>query len=153
MVLKLKYYSTKTYAHSVGLSVAFRQWRADTHCRFLHGYALSVKLEFAADELNIQSWVVDYGSLKSVKQWLQDTFDHKTLICEDDPELDWFREAHKRGILDLIVVKATSSEAFADMIFNHVSEWLKTENLAPRVSLHRVEVREHEGNGAVVEAV
>ena len=148
-----RYYSTKTYAHSVGLSVAFRQWRDDGNCRFMHGYALSVRLEFAADELNEQSWVVGFGKLKSVKQWLQDTFDHKTLICEDDPELAWFREAHKRGILDLIVVKATSSEAFAEMIFDHISEWLKKENLAPRVQLHRVEVREHEGNGAIVETI
>lgn len=153
MTADRRYYSTKTYAHSVGLSVAFRQAKADSHCRFLHGYALEVRLEFIADELNDKSWVVDFGSLKPVKAYLEKTFDHKTLITKDDPELDWFKTAHEKKILDLLIVDKTSSEGFADMIFDHVSNWLKTENLSPRVSLHRVEVKEHAGNSAIVEAV
>ena len=29
--------STKTYGHDLGLSAAFRQWRAESHCRLIHG--------------------------------------------------------------------------------------------------------------------
>ena len=148
-----RYYSAKTYTHSVGLSVAFRQWKADSHCKYLHGYALEVRLEFAAAELNDKSWVVDFGSLKPVKAWLEKTFDHKTLITRDDPALEWFEEAHKRGIIDLLTVEKTSSEGFAEMIFDHVLQWLVSEKLSPRVRLYRVEVKEHAGNSAIVEAV
>ena len=34
------YRSSKTYGHEIGLSAAFRQWRAQSHCRLIHGYAL-----------------------------------------------------------------------------------------------------------------
>lgn len=148
-----RYFSTKTYAHSIGLSVAFRQAKAQSHCKFLHGYALEVRLEFAADALNEKSWVVDFGSFKPVKAWLEQNFDHKTLITPEDPERAWFEEAHKRGVLDLRIVEKTSSEGFAELIFDHVSKWLETEKLSPRVRLHRVEVKEHAGNSAIVEAV
>ena len=148
-----RYYSTKTYAHSVGLSVAFRQAKADSHCSLLHGYALEVRLEFAADALNEKSWVVDFGSFKPIKAWLEKNFDHKTLIVADDPERAWFEEAHKRKIIDLLIVEKTSSEGFAEMIFDHVTKWLEAEKLSPRVRLHRVEVKEHAGNSAIVEAV
>ena len=39
-----KYISTKTYKH-LG-PVAYRQWRADSHCRFIHGYSLEVHVKF-----------------------------------------------------------------------------------------------------------
>ena len=48
----MAYYSTKTYDHNEGLSCAFRQWRAeDSHCRFIHGYAIAVSLTFGCKEL------------------------------------------------------------------------------------------------------
>ena len=39
-----KYISTKEYKQ-LG-PVAYRQWRADSHCNKIHGYALSFKFEF-----------------------------------------------------------------------------------------------------------
>ena len=56
-----KYYSLKKYGHERGLSAAFRQWRADSHCKFLHGYSLEFEFEFGADELDEKNWVVDFG--------------------------------------------------------------------------------------------
>ena len=73
------YQSGKTYGHEVGFSCAFRQHKAQSHCKFLHGYALSFKFIFEADELDARNWVVDFGSLKSLKGWLENTFDHKTI--------------------------------------------------------------------------
>ena len=35
-----RFLSSKKYGHDRGLSTAFRQWRADSHCRFMHGYSL-----------------------------------------------------------------------------------------------------------------
>ena len=76
----MTYKSTKTYGHELGLSCCFRQWRAESHCRLLHGYALSIRLVFEAEELDVRNWVVDFGSLKSLKQMFVDTFDHKLLV-------------------------------------------------------------------------
>ena len=53
--------STKTYGHEMGFSCAFRQHRADSHCRLVHGYALAFHFEFEATELDVRNWVVDFG--------------------------------------------------------------------------------------------
>jgi hypothetical protein len=57
-----KYISTKTYKQ-LG-PVAYRQWRADSHCNLIHGYAMSFHFEFEADTLDARNWVTDFGGLK-----------------------------------------------------------------------------------------
>ena len=144
----MPYRSSKTYGHDIGLSAAFRQWRADSHCRFIHGYALSIHLEFEADELDVRNWVVDFGSLKSFKQQLEDTFDHKTLVAEDDPALDEFRYMSDGNLIQMVVVPATGCEAFAKLIYECAEVWLKDNGYTPRVRMHSVTVREHGANSA-----
>ena len=144
-----KYQSTKTYGHEVGLSAAFRQWKADSHCAFLHGYSISVKFVFEATSLDSRNWVVDFGSLKSLKGILQDNFDHKTIVSEDDPEIEWFKEAHNRKILDLVIFPKCGCEAFAEYIHSVADIWLTDNGYSTRVSLYSVEVSEHGGNSAL----
>lgn len=145
----MSYRSTKTYGHAIGLSAAFRQWRAESHCRFLHGYALAIHFTFEAAELDVRNWVVDFGSLKGLKGWLEDSFDHKTLVAEDDPERLWFEEAQRRGLIQMVVVPATGCEKFAEMIYGATDVWLRDNGYSPRVRLVSVEVREHGANSAI----
>ena len=144
------YRSTKTYGHEVGLSCAFRQWRAkDSHCRFLHGYALAVKIEFVAETLDSRNWVVDFGSLESFKSRLRERFDHKTVIAQDDPKLDYFRQGRDLGVLDLVVLQHVGCEKFAEEIFGMANEWLGTGGLlSGRVKVASVTVSEHGANSA-----
>lgn len=143
------YVSTKTFGHELGLSCAFRQWRADSHCRFLHGYALSVKLVFEAAELDIRNWVVDFGSLKSLRAMLEDTLDHKTLVAYDDPELEWFERANRLGVIEMVKVDATGCEKTAELIYRCVRLWLRDNGYTPRVRIRTVEVCEHGANSAI----
>ena len=136
------YQSTKTYGHEVGLSCCFRQWRAThSHCRFLHGYALSVKLTFESETLDERNWVQDFGGLKDVKNWLKETFDHKTVIAEDDPEVKTFAILQSKGLIDCVIIPNVGCEAFAKYIFDHVSFDIP--------NLKSVEVREHGANSAI----
>lgn len=146
----MDFFSTKTYTHSQGLSCCFRQWRADSHCRFMHGYALQIKLTFKG-ELDERNWVQDFGGLKPVKAWLEDTFDHTTLIATDDPEVRRFRELDKAGLIQLREVLGVGCEMFAKLIFQRVSDHVNIDSRG-RVSLIEVEVREHEGNSAICRA-
>lgn len=150
----LVYGSTKTYTHSIGLSCCFRQWRADSHCRFLHGYALQVKLVFETKELDERNWVVDFGSLKSFKGWLEDTFDHKLLVAEDDPYKHMFLSMeHDEGVCEVRVLPALGMEQFARMIYEYGESWLKDNGYSPRCHLQEVEVSEHGANSAYVRKV
>lgn len=148
-----RFYSTKTYTHATGLSCAFRQWRAESHCRFLHGYALEIRLTFEAQDLDERGWVVDFGSLKSLKGMLEDALDHKTLVAEDDPHLAHFHELEALGIVQLRILPAVGCEALAGYILGATDGWLFSNGYAPRVTIKAVEVREHAGNSAIAENV
>lgn len=145
----MSYLSSKRYGHEQGLSCSFRQWRADhSHCSFLHGYALSVNLEFAAEELDQRNWVMDFGGFKEVKKRLQDMFDHKTVVAQDDPQLEWFEEGQRRGLLDLVVVPHVGCEQFAKQVFDMVDSWLREQDSSGRCRLVKVEISEHGANSA-----
>lgn len=152
------YQSTKTFGHDVGLSCAFRQWRAHSHCRFIHGYSLAIKFTFETNEPDNCGWVVDFGGLKSLKTMMEDTFDHKLLVAEDDPLLPelkrlgqkyWDGERLVAGpAADVIVVPATGCEAFAKMIYECTEQWLLDAGFSPRCRLVSVKVSEHGANSA-----
>lgn len=153
----MKFESQKTYTHSEGLSCTFRQWRAThSHCRFLHGYALQVTIIFGSPRLDDRNWVMDFGGLKPIKQWLKDTFDHKLLVASDDPEVVQIMKlcggTHSDGtshdrVADVVIVGDVGCEAFAKMIYDHVMWWL-TEEKIQYVFVESVTVSEHEGNSA-----
>ena len=144
-----RHISTKTFGHELGLSACFRQHKAHSHCRLLHGYALAVRVEFYSTELDMCNWVVDFGSLKSFKGMLEATFDHKLLVAEDDPLKDELCALAGLGLADPVVVPATGCEAFSKLIFEYAEVWLFDNGYAPRVKVNSVEVREHGANSAI----
>lgn len=146
------YYSTKTYGHELGFSCAFRQHKAQSHCRLLHGYALAFRFVFASTELDVRNWVVDFGGLKELKDILEQTFDHTTIVAEDDPELEWFKQANDRGLLRLVVVPYAGCERFAEMVYRVTEQWLIDAGYSPRCALVSVEVKEHGANSAMFSA-
>lgn len=144
----MPFMSTKTY-QDLG-PVAYRQWRADSHCNLIHGYSLSFKFTFEADDLDARNWVVDFGGLKPVKDMLEDQFDHVLLVAKDDPEKDWFYEAQDRGIAKVMEFDALGCEAIADIVFDWTADWLATDGgYGDRVRLVSVEVMEHAKNSAL----
>lgn len=144
--------STKTYGHELGLSAVFRQWRADSHCNQLHGYALSFTFWFEADELDDRNWVVDFGGLDSLKRWLKDMFDHTLVIADDDPEGKELTRLHQAGLADVRIVDDVGCEAFAKLASEAARAFLSDYGYAGRVRLRAVECREHGANSAMWEA-
>ena len=142
-----KYFSLKKYGHERGLSAAFRQWRADSHCKFLHGYSLEFEFEFGADELDEKNWVVDFGGLKELEIWLRSNFDHKTLVASDDPRISEFELLNNNGIIDMVGVESTGAEMFAKMAMEYSSKMIQ-EKYADRCWVESVTVREHGANSA-----
>jgi 6-pyruvoyltetrahydropterin/6-carboxytetrahydropterin synthase len=142
--------SNKTYDHSEGLSCCFRQGRATSHCRQLHGYALAFRFVFATHELDVHNWCYDFGGLKPMRQWLHDMFDHTTLVAEDDPERGMFEALTRAGLVDLRVIPSVGCEATARYVFDYVARYVDAQTDGP-VWLESVEVKEHGGNSAIYE--
>ena len=147
MIKLTKYFCCKKYGHERGLSSAFRQWRADSHCKFLHGYSLEFEFEFGASELDERNWVVDFGGLKDLESWLRNNFDHKTLVASDDPMFSEFEMLNDKGIIDMIVVESTGAEMFAKMAMDYSSK-LIADKYGKRCWVESVTVREHGANSA-----
>ena len=151
-----KFKSTKLFD---GYSTVFRQWKAEgTHCKFLHGYAVSFRVWFEG-ELDERNWVFDFGGMKRAKYTIdnmspKDFFawllDHTTIVAEDDPHLDKFKQMHEDGIIQLRVLPATGCERFAEFLYNVINSFLKVETDG-RVKAVKVEVYEHERNSASYE--
>jgi len=118
----MKFTSSKLFD---GYSACFRQWRAEgTHCKYLHGYAVSFRVWFEGD-LDERNWVWDFGGMKRAKNKIdgkapKDYFDylldHTTIVAEDDPYLDKFRELADLGIIQLRVLDAVGCERFAERV-------------------------------------
>lgn len=148
--MSIVYKSTKSFGPEFGLSCCFRQHNAKSHCSKLHGYALSVHLEFEAATLDENGWVIDFGSFGPIKSWLKGNFDHKLLVAEDDPSLNGLLSLQGLGVADVLIVPRTGCEAFAMMIYVYVQGWLISIGEGQRVHLGKVEVREHQGNSGMI---
>jgi len=144
---KKTFISTKTYTH-LG-PVAYRQWRAESHCNLLHGYALSFHFEFTAHDLDARNWVVDFGSLKPLKGLLEDWFDHTLLVAQDDPEIETLKALQDKKLAKVHIVERTGCEGIADTLYDYMNEcFLKDYGYGDRVWCSKVEIRETPSNMA-----
>lgn len=143
----MKYESTKII--ELGSS-AFRQWRAESHCRFIHGYRLIAKFWFGCSQLDNNNWVVDFGALKDLKSLLEEVFDHKLCVASDDPHIEEFKKLHQLGVCDLKIFEGgVGIEKFTEFCFNKADLFIRdmTHN---RCWVEQVEVWEHEKNSASI---
>jgi 6-pyruvoyltetrahydropterin/6-carboxytetrahydropterin synthase len=148
-----KFNSTKLFD---GYSACFRQWKADgTHCRFLHGYAVSFRVWFEG-ELDERNWVFDFGGMKraktkihglSPKDYFTYLLDHTTIVAQDDPYLEQFKQMDTDGVIQLRILDDVGCEKFAEHLYNTINDFLFEETNG-RVKSTKVEVYEHERNSA-----
>jgi 6-pyruvoyltetrahydropterin/6-carboxytetrahydropterin synthase len=130
-------------------SCAFRQWRAThSHCSKLHGYRLTAKFWFNANELDDKNWVQDFGALDELKTQLQKQFDHTTCVAADDPQLETFKLMESQGIIDLRVMDGVGIEKTAEFCYKIANQFVEAQS-NKRVTVSKVEVWEHEKNSAI----
>jgi 6-pyruvoyltetrahydropterin/6-carboxytetrahydropterin synthase len=151
-----KFQSTKLFD---GYSTVFRQWKAEgTHCRFLHGYGVSFKVWFEG-ELDERNWVWDFGGMKRAKgtidglnpkAWMDYMFDHTFIVAEDDPFIESFKRMDEAGAAQVRIIPGVGAERFAEFIFNKLNEFIQAETEG-RVSVIKVEFKEHDRNSAIYE--
>ena len=145
----MAYFSTKTYGHNIGLSAVFRQPHADhSHCKYLHGYSLGFKFPFACSSLDNKNWAVDFGGLKPLKQWLEDTFDHKLVLDENDEKLHHFHVLEDAGLCQITILDGVGAEMFAKHAYDFADKLIR-ELTDVRCWVHSVECMAHGANSAI----
>lgn len=145
-----KFRSTKTYRQIA--PCAYRQWKADSHCNQIHGYAFSFHFEFETDDLDARNWAFDYGGLRPLKDKLEEWFDHTLLVAQDDPMRDELLRLGELGLAKITEVEKTGCEGLSDFLYEYINTIFlpscgKSE--ADRLWCCRVEVRETDSNMAM----
>ena len=155
-----KYQSTKLFDN---YSIAIRQHKAGhSHCQLLHGYALEFKVTFESVEedvdkqLDEMNWIMDYGGFKSqptgngLKDWMNDMWDHTTLIEKDDPYLPIFEELATENppVLKLITMDEIGAESAARMVFEKFNDVMSRTG-GGRVKVVKVECWENKKNSSI----
>ena len=125
-----------------------RQWIAESHCKYVHGYSREFYFEFQSTELTKEGWVVDFGGLKEVKAWLEHMFDHTFLAAEDDPYLDLFKEMDAKSIIQLRTMPNVGMEGTAKYVYDTVNEMIRVKTNG-RAWVKLVQVSENEKNSAI----
>lgn len=158
----MKYTVEKHYPYSLGLSAVFRQWRAESHCSRLHGYALAFTFEFESENLDDRNWVIDFGALGPIKDHLIARYDHRLIVADDDPFRDTLCNLGRLGLARITSMRFVGCEGFALDALQFTHRLLVDSADSPhdpfrcRDRLMRVKsvtCHEHEGNSATVHNV
>src|ERR1041384_2945953 len=84
-------------------------------CRHLHGHNGRVEVDVEADKLDARGMVYDFSDIKAtIKNWIDETLDHRMLLSKDDPVLPALR-----GELLYVMDENPTAENIAKLIFNH----------------------------------
>lgn len=139
------YFSSKTIEN---LPCSHRRYLHDGHCAWIHGYSRSFEFWFVADTLDEMGFVMDFGGLKWLSDWLVSLYDHTMLIDASDPLLEDFRLLESKGACKLVTYENVGMEGSARFVGDYVIEQLSKQG--NRVRLYSVECRENNKNSAKV---
>lgn len=131
----------KTYAD---IPFAHRQHRHAGHCSRIHGHNWSFTFAFGCRELDACGFVVDFGGLKPVREWLESNLDHACVFNLDDPLLEEILSINARSGIQVYkpyVVASCSSEGLARHLFDEIDPIVRslTEGRAFLLSVEVVE--------------
>jgi len=83
-------------------------------CRHLHGHNARVEI-VCRGPLNALGMVVDFGDVKTrVKDWIEDHWDHRMILQNDDPLIELLRE---QGEPVFVLDAPTTAENLAAHLF------------------------------------
>lgn len=69
-------------------------------CRFLHGHNYRIHFTVSAEQLDSVGRVVDFSVIKfTLCEWLEENFDHKFLIWDQDPLLPSLQEINRESLV------------------------------------------------------
>lgn len=142
----MTYRSTKAFT---GFPCAHRQWRHDGNCKLVHGYQRSFMFMFECQERTAAGFVVDFGDLKWLRHHLDHMFDHRLLLCADDPLKQAFLDLAHAGACD---VRFLPYGVGMEDTAQYLCEWTDKElrqRTKGRAWVYSVEARENESNSGI----
>lgn len=89
-------------------------------CRFLHGHNGKAVIVMAGEQLDQRGMVVDFTDIKrSIATWIDATLDHRMILHERDPVVNYLREQQEPILTS---PENPTAEALARMIFRYARD-------------------------------
>lgn len=148
--------ATKRY---IDIPFAHRQPEHPGHCQKIHGHNWGIELTFGASRLDKCGFVMDFGDLKEIKEWIAQNLDHRILLNISDPILESIEPAplgmpsflqDLEKVADITEVEDCSCEGLA-RTFHEIFDQIVSEKTGGRVHILRVKVEEDSKNSATYE--
>ncbi len=133
----------KTY---FDIPFAHRQHLHDGHCSFVHGHNWDISLTFACNETDENGFVIDFGKVKFIKNWIEENLDHACVFSTSDPLAPKLIEAVPEA-WKVCFVQQCSCEGLAKHLFGVFDELVR-KNTNGRAWVVAVEVSEDKKNTA-----
>ncbi len=135
---------TKTY---FDVPFAHRQYLHDGRCSFIHGHNWDISVGFSCSELDENGFVVDFGKLKFLKEWIDANLDHACVFSEGDPLVEKLVGAAPEA-WKIYIVEQCSCEGIARHLYG-VFDALVRKNTNSRAWVSSVRVWEDKKNAAL----
>ena len=135
---------SKLYAD---IPFAHRQHRHGGRCALVHGHNWAFRFTFACERMDENGFVVDFGGLRYIREWIESTFDHACVFNEDDPLREALTAAAPAAWKP-VVVASCSAEGIAKFAFDAIDPMVR-DRTHTRAWLHSVEVFEDSRNSAL----
>jgi len=104
---------------------AHRQPKHPGHCSQIHGHNWVFEVEFTADTLDSCGFVVDVGKLRWIQQMIDDEFDHRLILNENDPLLMLLEILEDKKLAELTIVPDCSMEGLAKYLHEKIMDQLE----------------------------
>lgn len=118
----------------------------DGRCRFVHGHNWNITLTFAGGRTPPNEFIIDFGKMDSIKEWIDKNLDHALLIERDDPAFELFT-ARDGDLWKLTVVPCGSTEMLAEHLCE-VFQLIVHEETSGRVRIVKCVLEESPNNSA-----
>ncbi len=135
---------TKLFAN---IPFGHRQFSHDGHCKFVHGHDWSFAVTFGCIHLDKDGFIIDFGKMQFIKEYIARYLDHALLISEKDPELEVFKALDRSKLAKLTIVPDCSAEGLA-VHLQHEWNLLTIKATEGRAFIKGVQVFEDSKNSA-----
>lgn len=135
----------KTYAD---IPWAHRQHKHGGHCTLVHGHNWKISITFGCKEPDNNGFVIDFGGLKFIKDWIALNLDHACVFNRDDPMREALFRVGEGSVWKMYVVDSCSCEGMAKHL-HELFDPLVREKTTGRAWIVSIEVAEDSKNSAV----
>ena len=88
-------------------------------CRHLHGHNGRVQIVMAGEQLDSRGMLIDFTDIKAeLRTWIDDTLDHRMILCKDDPVLTLLQEV---GEPLCVIDSNPTAENIAKLIYDRAA--------------------------------